>query len=129
MPTRQDDMKNIKEGSYIVIDDEPCTVKKRSSSSPGKHGSTKIRVVTEGIIDGDRREMVKPSDETVEVPIIDKKTGQVLSVSGNGVQLMDMESYDTFEMAIPDDFDEDLNEGDEVEYWKVMGDKILKEKK
>ncbi|MFB6217166.1 MAG: translation initiation factor IF-5A [Candidatus Aenigmatarchaeota archaeon] len=129
MPTRQDDMKNIKEGSYIVIDGEPCVVNKRSSSSPGKHGSTKIRVVTEGILDGKRREMVKPSDEKVEVPIIDKKTGQVLSVSGNGVQLMDMESYDTFEMAVPDDFDEELNEGDEVEYWEVMGDKLLKQKK
>lgn len=129
MPTRQDEMKNIKEGDYIVIDDAPCVANKRSTSSPGKHGSTKVRLVTEGIIDGNRREIVKPSDETVKVPIIDKKTGQVLSLSGNAVQLMDMQSYDTFEMAIPQDFDEELEEGDEVEFWEVMDNKLLKEKK
>lgn len=129
MPTKQDQIKNVKEGDYIVIDGEPCVAKKRKTSSAGKHGSTKVRLRAEWIIDGKKRQIVEPSDAKVKIPIIDKKTGQVLSVSGNSVQLMDLESYDTFEMGIPEDFDEELNEGDEVEFWKVMGDKLLKAKK
>lgn len=129
MATRQTQIKNVKEGDYIVIDDAPCVAKKRSTSSPGKHGSTKVRIVAKGVVDDKRRQIVKPSSDNVKVPIIDKKTGQVLSLSGNSVQLMDMESYQTFEMSIPDDYEPDLNEGDEVEYWEVMGNKLLKGKK
>jgi translation initiation factor 5A len=129
MPTKQDQIKNVKEGDYIVIDGEPCVARKRKTSSAGKHGSTKVRIEAKGIIDDKKRQIVKPSDAKVKIPIIDKKVGQVLSVSGKSVQLMDMESYETFEMAIPDDFDAELNEGDEVEYWQVMGNKLLKAKK
>ncbi len=129
MPTKQDEIKNVKEGDYIVVDGEPCVATKRKTSSAGKHGSTKVRLRTKGIIDGKKRQIVKPSDAKVKVPIIDKKVGQVISMSGNSVQLMDLGSYDTFEMAVPDDYDEELTEGDEVEYWEVMGKKLLKDKK
>ncbi len=129
MPTKQDQIRNVKEGDYIVVDGEPCIATKRKTSSAGKHGSTKVRLRTKGVIDGKKRQIVKPSDAKVKIPIIDKKVGQVISVSGNSVQLMDLQSYDTFEMAIPDDYEEELTEGDEVEYWKVMGSKILKGKK
>lgn len=127
MPTKQTQIKNIKEGDYIVIEDEPCVTKKRSSSAPGKHGSTKIKITAEGITDGQKRRIVKPSNDNVKVPIIDKNKAQVLSVSGDSVQLMDLSSYDTFEIAIPEDFGE-LDEGEEVTYWQVMGKKILKSK-
>ncbi|MFP4115695.1 MAG: translation initiation factor IF-5A [Candidatus Aenigmatarchaeota archaeon] len=129
MPTKRDEIKNIKEGDYIVVDGEPCVATKRKTSSAGKHGSTKVRLQTRGILDDKKRQVVKPSDAKVEVPIIDKKAAQVLSVSADSVQLMDLESYDTFEMGIPDDFEEELTEGDEVEYWEVMENKLLKAKK
>ncbi len=129
MPTKQDQIKNVKEGDYIVIEGEPCVATKRKTSSAGKHGSTKVRLRTKGIVDGKKRQIVKPSDAKIKVPIIDKKVGQVISIKSDSVQLMDLETYDTFEMAIPDDYSCDLGEGDEVEYWEVMGDKLLKEKK
>ncbi|MFP4633381.1 MAG: translation initiation factor IF-5A [Candidatus Aenigmatarchaeota archaeon] len=129
MPTKRDEIKNIKEGDYIVVDGEPCVATKRKTSSAGKHGSTKVRLQIRGILDDKKRQVVKPSDAKVEVPIIDKKAAQVLSVSADSVQLMDLESYDTFEMGIPDDFEEELTEGDEVEYWEVMENKLLKAKK
>ncbi len=129
MPTKQDEIKNVKEGDYIVVDGEPCVAEKRKTSSAGKHGSTKVRLQTRGIIDGRKRQIVKPSDAKVKVPIIDKKAAQVISFSGKSVQLMDLGTYDTFEIAVPDDYDDELTEGDEVEYWEVMGDKLLKGKK
>lgn len=129
MPTQQDQIKNVREGDYIVIEGEACEATKRKTSSAGKHGSTKVRLRAKGIIDGKKRQIVKPSDTKVKVPIIDKKAAQVISVSSDSVQLMDLESYDTFEMGIPDDYEYDIEEGDEVEYWKVMGDKLLKGKK
>ncbi len=120
---------SIKEGDVIVIDDEACKVKSVSTSRPGKHGHAKVRVEAVGMLDDKKRQTVMPGDEDVEVPIIDKRNAQVLSVSGDSVQVMDMENYENFDLDVPDDFDEDVNEGDEVLYWVILGTKVLKQVK
>ncbi len=118
-------IKSLKPGKYVIIDNEPCKVLKISTSKPGKHGGAKARVEAVGLIDNKRREIVKPGGSTVDVPIIEKQRAQVLSLSGNSVQLMDMEDYDTFECTVPEELEGNLEEGKEIVYWKVMGKKIL----
>ena len=113
----------LKKGSYIVLDGEPCEVLSISKSKPGKHGAAKVRIEARGIFDGSRRSKIFPADALIEIPIVDKKTAQVISVYGNTVQLMDMSTYDTFELPTPDDPDmaSKLQPGVEVEYWESMG--------
>lgn len=121
---QQVDIKSLKKGSYVVIDDEPCEVSKVSKSSPGKHGSAKIKIQAKGVFDGRTRNMTKPAGTNVMTPHIDKKVGQVVSKSGDSVQLMDMSSYDTFQMPA-----ESINaeEGEEIDYWVIDGKKMIKE--
>lgn len=114
----------LKPGSYVVIDGEPCRVTSMTKSKPGKHGATKARVEAVGIFDGRKREMLKPASSTVEVPIIDKKKAQVLSVEGNIAQLMDMTEYTNFEAVIPEEFQGKVEAGAEVLYWKI-GERVL----
>ena len=121
----QTEAKGLKPGKYVVIDDEPCKVLSVSTSKPGKHGSAKARIEAVGIIDGKRREIVKPGGAMVDVPIIEKLKAQVLSVSGESVQLMDMQDYSTFECAVPEELKGQFSEGQEVVYWKMMGRKLL----
>jgi len=121
----QKEAKSLKPGNYVVIDDEPCKVLNVSTSKPGKHGAAKARIEAIGLIDGKRREIVKPGSASVDVPIIEKLKAQVLSVSGNSVQLMDMQDYETFECAIPEELQGKLSEGQEVSYWKVLGKRVL----
>lgn len=121
----QTEAKGLKPGRYVVIDGEPCKVLSVSTSKPGKHGSAKARIEAVGLIDGKRRELVKPGSAMVDVPIIDKLSAQVLSVSENSVQLMDMQDYSTFECAVPDELRGKLAEGQEIAYWKMMGKKLL----
>jgi len=113
----------LKKGSYVVLDGEPCEVLNVSKSKPGKHGAAKVRIEARGIFDGSRRSKIFPADALIEIPIVDKKTAQVISVYGNTVQLMDMSTYDTFELSMPDDQDlaSKLRPGVEVEYWESMG--------
>ncbi|HDI73565.1 MAG TPA: translation initiation factor IF-5A [Candidatus Korarchaeota archaeon] len=113
----------LKKGSYVVLDGEPCEVLNVSKSKPGKHGAAKVRIEARGIFDGSRRSKIFPADALIEIPIVDKKTAQVISVYGNTVQLMDMSTYDTFELSMPDDQDlaPKLQPGVEVEYWESMG--------
>lgn len=117
--------KNLKIGKFCIIDDEPCRVVSIEISKPGKHGSAKCRIVAVGLVDGRKREIVKPADQMIGVPIIDKRTAQVLAITGDNIQLMDIQTYETFEAHVPEELRGRIEQGAEITYWVVMGKKIL----
>jgi translation initiation factor 5A len=58
----------------------------------------------------------------VGVPIIDKRSAQILALMGaDVVQLMDLETYETFDMPIPEDLKGQLEPGKEILYLHAMG--------
>ncbi len=80
---------------------------------------------------GTKKNVISPVDARIEVPMIEKKTAQVIAFVGNNVQLMDMESYVTFETPIPEEEEikSKLAPGVEVEYWLMLGqNKIMRAK-
>ena len=117
----------VKPGGFVLIDDAPCRIDKVSRSSSGKHGAAKIRVDAIGILDGRRRNVVKPSSGNVDVPIINKHTAQVLAIVGDNAQLMDMKNYEVFELPIPEELKGKLQEGSDIQYFEVVGTKTLKQ--
>lgn len=121
----------MKIGHYIVIDGEPCKIVEFEKSKPGKHGAAKARIVAISVTTGSKKSVLSPVDARIEVPMIEKKTGQVLAFMGNNVQIMDMESYETFEVPMPaeEDIKSKLAPGVEVEYWQMLGqNKIMRTK-
>jgi translation initiation factor 5A len=118
------DLGSLKVGSYIIIDGEPCRIVSYDHSKPGKHGSAKARVAAIGVFDGSRHSLVSPVSANVDVPLINKKNGQIISISGKTLQIMDLESFEVFETsAVEDEIRDKVTQGGEVEYWKVL-DKI-----
>ena len=117
----------VRSGSTIIIDGEPCAVRSIDVSKTGKHGHAKVRIEAVGVIDGKKRVIARPGHERFEVPLIEKKKAQILSVSSDAVNVMDIESYETFDLS-PNAELSDLAEGDQVEYWEIDGKKILKRK-
>jgi translation initiation factor 5A len=116
------DLGDIKEGSYVILDGEPCRVVQSDKSKPGKHGAAKIRLAAVSIFTGSKHSYVGPSASRIDVPNIDKRSGQVLSLNGPSVQIMDMETYENFETAlVEDEIRARLQPGSEVEYWSVLG--------
>jgi translation initiation factor 5A precursor (eIF-5A) len=115
---------DLKKGSYIVIDGEPCRIVDYSTAKTGKHGSAKAHVVAIGVFSGQKKTLVAPVDTRVQIPIIEKRVAQVIADLGGSVQLMDLESYETFEVEKPADEPEiaaSLKTGVNVEYWLIMG--------
>lgn len=108
-------MKDVKSGRFILIDGVPCRVVDVETSAPGKHGAAKMRITGIGIFDGSKKTLLKPSSGDIEIPLISKKKAQVVSISGNNAQLMDLESYETFEIPIPEDMINTVKPGAEVE--------------
>ncbi len=125
------DVGSLKIGQYVIIDGEPCRIVEFEKSKPGKHGSAKARIVAISAFTGQKKNLISPVDARTEVPLIDKRTGQIISVSGEVVQLMDMENYLTLETPMPDDADlkASLSAGAEVEYWAVLGRNMIVRKK
>ena len=117
----QVEVRELKEGRYVIIDDEPCIIKAISHSKPGKHGSAKARVDAIGIFDGQKRSVVNPVTAKTYVPTVERRTGQVLSVSEKSVQLMDMGTYETLEVPITEEDKPKLEQGKEVPFLNVMG--------
>lgn len=121
--SRPVDLGSLKDGSYILIDGEPCRIVEYDKSKPGKHGAAKARVVGIGVFDSVKRSLVLPVSSNVEVPLIEKRSGQVVSSSPTNVQLMDLETFETFDVPVPTDEEikSKINSGAEVEYWRVLG--------
>src|SRR5512136_3450107 len=116
MATEQAEVRELKENRYIVIDDEPCKILSISTSKPGKHGEAKARIEAMGIFDGSKRSVVYPVKHKVQVPIIDKRQAQVITLMGTEVQLMDLETYETFNVPIPEEYKDKLPSGKELQY-------------
>ncbi len=115
---------SLKEGSFVIIDGEPCKVVEIEKSKTGKHGSAKVRIVGIGLFDSVKRTLVVPSDAQVEVPIVEKSVAQVISKTRDVVQLMDLRDYSTLEVPLSE-VDEELRgkiePGVEVEIWFISG--------
>jgi translation initiation factor 5A len=116
------DVGTLKVGSFVVVNGEPCRIVSLAKSKPGKHGSAKARIVAIGVFDDAKRSLVKPVSAQVEVPIIDKRTGQIIAVLPNAVQVMDLETYEVFESSLPEEEElkAKLHSGTEVEYWSIL---------
>ncbi len=117
----QVEVKDLKEGKYVLVDDAPCSIKSISKSKPGKHGSAKARIDVIGIFDKQKRSIVSPVSDKIYVPIVERKSAQVLSLSGGVAQLMDMADFTTFEMKVPEEYKDRVVEGQEVQYLTAMG--------
>jgi len=127
--TLQKSATELKPGSYVIFDNVPCVVKDIQISKTGKHGHAKARVEAVGLIEDKKIIKVMPGSDKVIVPIVEKKTAQVLAVQGDSANLMDTSSYETFDLPIPAELKERIKEGNQVSYWIVMGQKVIKEAK
>ena len=118
---------SLKIGSYILLPvsdqptGEPCRITEFDTSKPGKHGAAKARIVGMGVFDDQKRPHVGPVSMQVHVPLIDKRPGQIISMTDSNIQVMDMETFETVDVDMVDEeIKGKLEQGQEIEYWKVM---------
>jgi translation initiation factor 5A len=117
----------LKKGNYVVLEGAACVVTDTQVSRPGKHGHAKVRLTGVGIVDDKKRVVVVPGHDSVDAPMIEKKMAQVLSIQGDMANVMDAETYETFDLKIPSDLKDKIAEGVTIMYWIVLTDKIMKQ--
>ena len=129
MSTKLVSIGTLQKGNYVIIDNIACKVTDTQVSRPGKHGHAKVRLTGVGLIDGKKRIVVMPGHDNIQVPIVDKRTAQVLSIHNNIANVMDSETYETFDLEIPEELKGECKEGSNVLYWTILDQKVMKQVK
>ena len=122
------EIRTLKVGRYIVIDNEPCKLVEYITSKPGKHGEAKARMVAIGLFDGQKRSLVHPVKHKVHVPLVDRRKAQILANMGAEIQMMDLETFETFNVQlkdIPEKFHANMEPGNEIVFLSAMGRKLV----
>lgn len=127
--TKQTDYGALREGGYVIFEGKACVIKSIQKGKAGKHGASKCRIEAISLIDSQKIIEVHPSSDKVQVPIIEKKNAQVLSITGNIANVMDTETYETFDLEIPEEDKENITESSIINYWVIMDKKVLKTSK
>lgn len=114
---------SLKRGQSIVINGEPYKIVSLEKSKPGKHGSAKARITAIHVFNNTKKSIVSPVNAKIDVPLIEKRTAQVVYMEDDSVQLMDLESYESFFALKPKEKEmlDKLSANVEVEYWNVLG--------
>jgi len=136
MSIRRTEIQKLKTGQYIMVEEEPCQIKATERSKSGKHGHAKVRVVCVGVFDNNKRSLTIPSGHMVEIPEILKGTAQINFIEDTLVNIMDLESYESVDVAWP--ADEELKQKikelqldpgkmslAQVEYWQLAGKTLI----
>jgi translation initiation factor 5A len=119
------DATQAKSGTMILIDNEPFSVRSNDKSKSGKHGSAKCRIEAIGVFNGKKKVLAVPGHERFEVPNVEKKRAQVLSVADTTASVMDMESYETIDVEYQEDIKDQLVPDRQCEVWDIEGKKKI----
>jgi len=136
MSIRREEVQKLKSGNYLMVDDEPCEIRSTERSKSGKHGHAKVRIVCIGVFDDNKRSLTVPSGHMVEVPEINKGNAQINFIEENTINIMDLETYESFDVKWPKDPEmrkklEELKKNpsemakSQVEYWQLAGKTLL----
>ncbi|MBW2965179.1 translation initiation factor IF-5A [Candidatus Woesearchaeota archaeon] len=127
--TKKASVGSLQKGAFIVVEGVACKVVSTATSRPGKHGHAKVNLMAVGLLDGKKRNLVLPGHDNVDVPIIGKKTAQVLHIEGDKANVMDVDTYETFDLEIPDELKAEVTEGCQILYWVVLTERVMKQVK
>ena len=117
-----------KPGMAVNVDGIPCIIKSNDISKTGKHGHAKCRIEAISVVDGKKKVFVTGGHERLESPMVNKRKGQILSIENDHASVMDLESFETIGLAIPEELKEELHGEDQIEFWESQGYKIIKKK-
>ena len=117
--TTRVEIRTLKVGRYVAIENDAYKILSISKSKPGKHGSAKARLELEDIFTGQKRSHVGTVTDNIQVPVIEKGSAVITFVQGNEVNAMDNKTYET--LILPLDTEMNLEAGGEIQWMEAMG--------
>ena len=117
--TTRVEIRTLKVGRYVALEDSAYKILSMSKSKPGKHGSAKARLELEDIFSGQKKSHVGTVTDTINVPIIEKGSAIITHMQGSEVHAMDNKTYET--LILPQTSEFNLQPGGEIQWMEAMG--------
>ena len=119
------DATQLRPGHIFMCDNEPLTVRSNDISKSGKHGASKCRIEAIAVFTGKKNILAIPGSERFDVPNVEKIKYQILSVEGDRVSAMDLESYETIDLPMNEELREQIKPEAKVEVWDIEGKRAI----
>lgn len=117
--TTRVEIRTLKVGRYLCVDDEAYKILSISKSKPGKHGSAKARIECTNLFTGQKISHVGSVTDSINVPMIEKGSATVTHIEGKEVHAMDAKTYDM--MVLPLDDGLNIEPGGEIMWMEALG--------
>ena len=117
--TTRVEIRTLKVGRYVALEDSAYKILSMSKSKPGKHGSAKARLELEDIFTGQKKSHLGPVTDSINVPIIEKGSAIITHMQGSELHAMDNKTYET--LILPQTSEFNLEPGGEIQWMEAMG--------
>jgi translation initiation factor 5A len=117
--TARVEIRTLKVGRYVAIEDSAYKILSISKSKPGKHGSAKARLELENLFTKQKRSHVGTVTDTIHVPVLEKGSAIITHLQGEEVHAMDTKTYAS--LILPIDTSMKLDPGGEIQWVEAMG--------
>lgn len=108
------DLKNLKKGSYIVHENEPCIIKDINLDSAQTDANAEITL--KNLFSGEKFVLSIPLHEQVQEVDIIRKCATIISKKDDTLEIMDVVNFDTFDANISKELLEQAAQGNQVTY-------------
>ena len=113
------EIRTLKVGRYVALEESAYKILSMSKSKPGKHGSAKARIELEDIFTGQKRSQVGTVTDSIHVPVIEKGSAVITHIQGSEVHAMDNKTYASLILPQPSEFT--VEPGSEIQWMEAMG--------
>ena len=117
--TARVEIRTLKVGRYVAIEDSAYKILSISKSKPGKHGSAKARLELENLFTKQKRSHFGTVTDTIQVPILETGAAIITHLEGEEVHAMDTKTYAS--LILPIDTSMKLDPGGEIQWVEAMG--------
>lgn len=119
---------DLERGKFFEHKGELLQVTARNLVTCGTHSHTKLVFTVCNIMGKQEKKITLAHNDRVDMVDITKKKATIISISGNDVQIMDIQSYETLDAKVNSSILSSLVEGEEITYINYKGIQILEKK-
>jgi translation initiation factor 5A len=108
------DLKKLKKGKYIIHEDEACVIKDMQFLN--NQNNPVIKLELEGLFSGKHYNAHILTHENIQESNLTRKCGTIVSKKDNEIEIMDIQTFETFKANISPELLKRAQEGDNVTF-------------
>jgi len=113
---------DLKKGEFILINNAIFKITRKEVVAVGTHSHSKTKIYVQPIEGGGEKNYIYNHQDRVEMPEIENRVGQIISVGTNSLQVMDTKTYETVEVLANPDILQKAEDGKMVFFFTYKGE-------